>query len=213
MIDLKDYVDELFRHQRLTPEVKDLKEEILSNMTAKMDDLIAQGIEADIAAKKAKESVSTIDYLIDGNQLTDISKYRLECTQTVLLNCIIFWIFSLPLLFTHFATFSYLGLLLTISSGIVYLLQTKQQMGVVAYKRTTQENSLDCLGTVLCCMCRNNGDVDIRKQYLVWQTSQYQRSVSNGECRGTVLYAATYNPYSYYIWQLYKALIEKQKGA
>ena len=36
-------------------------------MTAKMDDLIAQGIEADIAAKKAKESVSTIDYLIDGN--------------------------------------------------------------------------------------------------------------------------------------------------
>ena len=90
-------------------------------MTAKMDDLIAQGIEADIAAKKAKESVSTIDYLIDGNQLTDISKYRLECTQTVLLNCIIFWIFSLPLLFTHFAAFSYLGLLLTISSGIVYL--------------------------------------------------------------------------------------------
>ena len=81
------------------------------------------------------------------------------------------------------------------------------------YKRTTQENSLDCLGTVLCCMCRNNGGVDIRKQYLVWQTSQYQRSVSNGECRGTVLYAATDNPYSYYIWQLYKALIEKQKGA
>lgn len=43
MIDLKQYVDALFRHQRLTPEVKDLKEEILSNMTAKMDDLIAQG--------------------------------------------------------------------------------------------------------------------------------------------------------------------------
>ena len=137
MIDLKQYVDELFRHQRLTPEVKDLKEEILSNMTAKMDDLIAQGIEADIAAKKAKESVSTIDYLIDGNQLTDISKYRLECTQTILLNCIIFWIFSLPLLFAHFATFSYLGLLLTISSGIVYLLQTKQQTEVVAFRSIT----------------------------------------------------------------------------
>lgn len=133
MIDLKQYVDELFRHQRLTPEVKDLKEEILSNMTAKMDDLIAQGIEADIAANKAKESLSTIDYLIDGNQLTDISKYRLECMQTVFLNCIIFWIFSLPLLFTHFSLFSYLGLLLTISSGMVYFVQNKQPSGVVAF--------------------------------------------------------------------------------
>ncbi len=137
MMDLKDYVDELFRHQHLTPEVRDLKEEILSNMTAKMNDLIAQGMEADIAAKKAKESLSAIDCLIDGNQRTDISKYRLECTQTVLLNCIIFWIFSLPLLFTHFATFSYLGLLLTISFAIVYLLQTKQQTEVVAFLSVT----------------------------------------------------------------------------
>lgn len=137
MIDLKDYIDKLFQHQRLTPEVKDLKEEILSNMTAKVDDLIAQGVEADIAVKKAKESLSTIDYLIDGNQLTDISQYRLECTQTVLLNCIIFWIFSLPLLFTHLGVFSYLGLLFTISSGIVHLLQRKQQMGVVAFLSIT----------------------------------------------------------------------------
>ena len=40
MIDLQKYVDGLFRHQRLTPEVKDLKEEILSNMIAKRDDMI-----------------------------------------------------------------------------------------------------------------------------------------------------------------------------
>ncbi len=133
MIDLKDYVEELFRHQRLTPEVKDLKEEILSNMTAKMNDLIAQGMEADVAAKKARESLSSIDYLIDGNQLTDVSKYRLECMQTIFLNCIVFWFFSLPLLFTHLAVFSYLGILLTVSSGIAYFLQGRQQTGVVAF--------------------------------------------------------------------------------
>ena len=100
MIDLQKYVDELFRHQHLTPEVQDLKEEILSNMLAKQDDLIAQGFSAESAAKKAKESLSDIDYLIDGNQLTDVGKYHLECLQTLVLNCIIFWIFSLPLLFT-----------------------------------------------------------------------------------------------------------------
>lgn len=96
MIDLQKYVDGLFRHQRLTPEVQDLKEEILSNMIAKRDDLLAQGLSAENATEKAKESLSAIDYLIDGNQLTDVSKYHLECMQTLLLNCIVFWIFSLP---------------------------------------------------------------------------------------------------------------------
>lgn len=132
MVDLKQYVDELFRHQPLTPEVKDLKEEILSNMTAKMNDLMAQGIEENIAANKAKESLSTIDYLIDGNQLTYISKYHLECGQVLFINCILFWIFSLPLLFTQFAVFSYLGMLLTIGSGLAYFLQEKQQTNLVA---------------------------------------------------------------------------------
>ena len=70
MIDLQKYVDGLFRHQRLTPEVQDLKEEILSNMIAKRDDLLAQGLSAENATEKAKESLSAIDYLIDGNQLT-----------------------------------------------------------------------------------------------------------------------------------------------
>lgn len=140
MIDLKVYVDDLFRHQRLTPEVKDLKEEILSNMTAKRDDLIAQGIDADIAAEKAKESLSSIDYLIDGNQLTDISKYRIECTQSVLLNCIIFWILSLPLLFTRFAIYSYLGLFLTVCFGIFYLVQRKQVSDVVAILSAAASN-------------------------------------------------------------------------
>ena len=54
MIDLQKFVDGLFRHQRLTPEVKDLKEEILSNMIAKRDDLIAQGLSAEKATEKAK---------------------------------------------------------------------------------------------------------------------------------------------------------------
>ena len=55
MIDLQKYVDGLFRHQRLTPEVKDLKEEILSNMIAKRDDLIAQGLSAERQPRKQRK--------------------------------------------------------------------------------------------------------------------------------------------------------------
>ena len=133
MIDLQKYIDGLFRHQRLTPEVKDLKEEILSNMIAKRDDLIAQGLSAEKATEKAKESLSAIDYLIDGNQLTDVGKYHLECMQTLLLNCIIFWIFSLPLLFTHYALTSYIGLLCVIISGCAYILSKDKKENVIAF--------------------------------------------------------------------------------
>lgn len=137
MIDLQKYVDGLFRHQRLTPEVQDLKEEILSNMIAKRDDLLAQGLSAENATEKAKESLSAIDYLIDGNQLTDVSKYHLECMQTLLLNCIVFWIFSLPLLFTHYALFSYTGLALVIISGCAYILRKDKKENTVAYLSIT----------------------------------------------------------------------------
>lgn len=121
MTELKEYVDRLFRHQHQTPEIKDLKEEILSNMLAKRDDLIAQGLDADSATEKAKENLPAIDGLIDGNQLTNLGRYRSECASALLLNSIIFWILSLPLLFTYYAPFSYIGLALVIISGCIFL--------------------------------------------------------------------------------------------
>lgn len=133
MTDLEKYVDELFRHQRLTSEVRDLKEEILTNMVAKRDDLIAQGFDKGAATEKAKESLSSIDSLVDGNQLTYIDRYRADCLQTIFLNCIIFWILSLPLLFAQyaFAIFSYMGLLLTLVFGVLYFGQSKKQSNAV----------------------------------------------------------------------------------
>lgn len=135
MTDLKKYVDELFRHQRTTPEIKDLKEEILSNMIAKRDDLIAQGFTIAEATEKAKENLSSIACLVDGNQLTYINRYHAQCLQTALLNCIVFWILSLPLLFLHYtyAVFSYMGLLLTLTFGLIYLIQNKKQSNTVAF--------------------------------------------------------------------------------
>lgn len=137
MSDLQKYVDELFRHQRLTPEVQDLKEEILSNMLAKRDDLITQGLSEERATEKAKESLSDIDFLIDGKQLTDIGRYHLECVQTILLNCIIFWIFSLPLLFTHYALSCYIGLVLVIISGCAYIFRKDKRDNMIAVLSVT----------------------------------------------------------------------------
>lgn len=120
MTDLQNYVDGLFRHQPLTPEIQDLKEEIVSNMMAKRDDLMAQGMDAESATQKAKESLPAVDFLIDGNQLTDVGTYRMECMQSVLLNCVLFWIFSLPLLFVGPAFLSYVGGIFVLAAGCAY---------------------------------------------------------------------------------------------
>lgn len=133
MTELKEYVDELFRHQPVMPEIQDLREEILSNMAAKRDDLMAQGMEKGLATIKAKESLSSIDLLIEGNQLTDLGKYRFECSETALLHCIIYWILSLPLLYTAHGIFCYAGLLSTVILGANYILRRVRLSGQAAF--------------------------------------------------------------------------------
>lgn len=133
MNELQNHVDMLFQNQRETMEVRDLKEEILSNMLAKRDDFLSQGIDEVTATQKAKESLISIDGLLEGSQLTHVSHYHMECLQTTLLNCTLFWIFTLPLLFTRFSLFSFFGLLATIVFGITYVIKSKQQSDTIAF--------------------------------------------------------------------------------
>ena len=72
MIELKEYVDGLFQNQPLTPEVKDLKEEILSNMLAKREDLIAQGLDVESATEKTKKSMLTVDSLMCASSISKL---------------------------------------------------------------------------------------------------------------------------------------------
>ncbi len=117
---LEEYVDDLFRRIRKTGETEDLKAEILSYMRAKRDDLMAQGLDEAKATARAMESLTSVEGLVDGSQLTDMDKFRAECAQTALLGCTVFWILSLPLLFTRFASVSYLALALTAASLAAY---------------------------------------------------------------------------------------------
>ncbi len=137
MTDLQKYVDGLFRHQQTTPEIKELKEEIVSNMIAKRDDLIAHGMDIESATEKAKQSLSAVDFLIDGNQLTNVSKYHLECIQTVLLNCVVFWLLSMPLLVKMYSFVCHIGLALVIVSGCIYILRKRQAGSAAAFLSVT----------------------------------------------------------------------------
>lgn len=137
MKDLEEYVDGLFAHQRQTAEVVELKEEIVSNMEAKRADLVAQGLTPAEATQRARESLVSVEGLIEGTQLTYIDRYRAECLQDALLASAIFWIFSMPLLFTGFAAISFGGLLATAGFAAAYLVKRASPSDAVAFVSQT----------------------------------------------------------------------------
>ena len=133
MNDLQKYVEDLFQGQKPTSEIKELKEEILSNMLAKRDDLTAQGMDVESATQKAKEGLAEIDCLLDTSILTNVGRYHEECSQSVLMSCTVFWILSLPLLFTMYAPVTYMAIILIAASGCVYLFRKKRPVEDMAY--------------------------------------------------------------------------------
>ena len=96
MNSLENHVDSMFRKYKENKQIKELKNEVLSNLRAKVEDLIESGMEQNEAVNKAKESISSIDYLIDGNRKVYLNKYKLEYIQIVLLYSIIAWIVTIP---------------------------------------------------------------------------------------------------------------------
>ena len=96
MDSLKNYVDSMFSKYSGNKKIDELKYEILSNLEAKVDDLITSGMERGEAINRAKESINSIDYLIDGNKQVYVNKYKLEYIQIVLLYSIIAWILTIP---------------------------------------------------------------------------------------------------------------------
>lgn len=133
MNELQKYVDGLFKHQKKSAETDDLKEEILSNMLAKKNDLLSQGADERTATEKAKESLSSVSGLIADNQLTDVRKYRLDCIQSALLNSVIFWIFSLPPMLIRHMLFSYAGLAATAFFAVLYTVKKNEQSEITAF--------------------------------------------------------------------------------
>lgn len=70
MNELRMYVEHLFEGKVLTPENIELKEEIYGNLVARYEDLIAEGVSEEEALKRTKESMTSIDGVLnsDGDQ-------------------------------------------------------------------------------------------------------------------------------------------------
>lgn len=119
---LKTHVDNMFRKYKETEKIKELKAEVLSNLEAKAEDLIANGMDYNEAIEVTMANLGCIDNLIDENREIYINKYKLEYVQILLLYSLIAWILTIPLRLVGLGFF--LNIILFICSvtiGSVYM--------------------------------------------------------------------------------------------
>lgn len=124
--EVQAYIETLFVYQKKTPQSAEMKEKLLDCMTRKINELISQGQTGIQAFHTIKRSISAEEWLLNGNQLTDMAGYKTQCLYYILLNCVLFWIFTLPLLFTKYALISFIGLVATIILAISYAITLKK---------------------------------------------------------------------------------------
>lgn len=122
MNELRDYVNSLFIGHKKTAQIKDLTEEIYGNLEARKADLISLGTSEAEAIEQAKNSITSIEGLIDGNKEVYIYQFRRELLQWALIYLISACIVMIPMLMVHIGTpLSTLGFLITIITGIIYI--------------------------------------------------------------------------------------------
>lgn len=94
--DLNIFVDRLFANKRKTKAVMELKQEILSNLEAKVADYMDSGMDYQGAISQAIRDLDDIDSIIDDKQTVYIHRYRYGVLQAALLYVLVAWIVTLP---------------------------------------------------------------------------------------------------------------------
>lgn len=129
MSDLRKYVDQLFSDYKMSRQTEDLKAEILANLEAKKADLVSYGLNESEATQKAKDSMTSIDFLIDGNKRVYYNQMKMEFGQWSLIIIIAGWILTIPLLVFRIGPLANLIMFLgVVAVGIYYLVFRKRQV-------------------------------------------------------------------------------------
>lgn len=126
---LRHHVEQLFRPYRGSSQAQELREEVLSNLEARVADLTAGGMAYDQAVRVAKSNLPSIDILLGGKRRIRANGFWLEWVQRVLLYLLVAWIVSMPLQIVGAGEVQSLALFsLSLLAGLIYaaLLKKKQ---------------------------------------------------------------------------------------
>jgi len=193
--ELNHYVDHLFRKYKPTQQIRELKAEILSNLEAKVADLTASGMNDHEAVQQAKNSIRSVDHLVDGNIRVFIHPFRLELVQMGLLFSLIAWILTIPFrIFGLGVLLNTILMALCIVGSIVYFamyFSSKRKRRSAASKKIcqlplgceTQTSKLEHLEFVYHRCHLDHYRCSIRKPHLVCKAGYDRRPLSMG-CLG-----------------------------
>lgn len=138
MESLQYHVDRLFQKYRGSKQIEELKWEVLSNLEAKVADLVANGLSLDEAVKKAKANLPSIDSIVGERRKVYILPLLQELLQFGLLYGLIAWIVTMPLriwgmgIFLNYSLFA-----ICILMGIVYLILLRFNRPVSSHQLTS----------------------------------------------------------------------------
>ncbi|WP_315121195.1 permease prefix domain 1-containing protein [uncultured Clostridium sp.] len=121
MKDLEKYVDGLFANYKKTKDIEDLREEILSNLEARIKDNMDSGLDYKEAYDEAVKNIESIDMFIDDNKEIYINKFKRELAQIGVLYALIGWIFTIPLRLIFRSMINNIFMIALICIGIIYL--------------------------------------------------------------------------------------------
>lgn len=120
--DLEIFVDRLFANQRKTKEVVELKNEVLSNLEARVTDYMENGMEYQSAISLAIDNIEDIEALIDDNQKVYSYRFRYDLVQSALIYSLLAWIVTIPARFLPSGIgVNTLLLCVVVFTGAVYL--------------------------------------------------------------------------------------------
>ncbi|WP_136607807.1 permease prefix domain 1-containing protein [Paenibacillus dokdonensis] len=143
---LQEHVERLFAGYKPTRQVRELKDEILSNLEARVTDLTAEGMTYNQALEVARANMTSVEGLIEEQSSYDVVKYRTAMLQTALMYCLIAWIATIPMrLFRVAENLSLLLPLIAVILGMIYLIvrgsAASAQQRTVKFDSTAADHS------------------------------------------------------------------------
>ena len=123
MNNVRKHIDKEFANYPKTDETLELKEEVIGNIEAEIEDLQSRGLSFEEAFHKSIGKMAKLDGLIDGVKSVRISKVLMEMMQWTLIYTLIAWIITTPLSMFHaFRRVSWVLFWIVVLIGFSYLI-------------------------------------------------------------------------------------------
>ncbi|MFJ8064043.1 permease prefix domain 1-containing protein [Psychrobacillus sp. NPDC096426] len=123
MNEVREHVDKMFAKYPKTDETRELKEEVIGNLEAEIEDLQSNGVSFDEAFRISIGKMEKLDELIDGVKTVRISNILTEMMQWTLIYTLIAWILTIPLsVFHSVRSTSWILFIIITILGVIYLI-------------------------------------------------------------------------------------------